>query len=75
MTIGMLSPNPENTRPYFRKLWKLKEKIEAEKIPEVQMKYFSMGMSEDYLIALEEGSNMLRLGTIIFGVRNYGGTN
>ena len=75
MTIGMLSPNPENTRPYFRKLWKLKEKIEAEKIPEVQMKYISMGMSEDYLIALEEGSNMLRLGTIIFGTRNYGGTN
>jgi hypothetical protein len=53
----------------------LKEKIEAEKIPEVQMKYISMGMSEDYLIALEEGSNMLRLGTIIFGARNYGGTN
>ena len=75
MTIGMLSPNPENTRPYFRKLWKLKEKIEAEKIPEVEMKYISMGMSEDYLIALEEGSNMLRLGTIIFGARNYGGTN
>ena len=75
MTIGMLSPDPKNTRPYFRKLWKLKEKIEDEKIPEVEMKYISMGMSEDYLVALEEGSNMLRLGTIIFGPRNYGGTN
>ena len=61
MTIGMLSPNPENTRPYFRKLWKLKEKIEAEKIPEVQMKYISMGMSEDYLIALEEGLSLIHI--------------
>ncbi len=72
MTIGMLSENPEDTRIYFKQLRELAEKIRSEEVPGLEMKYLSMGMSADYLIALEEGSNMLRLGSVIFGARNYG---
>ncbi|MFO8145199.1 MAG: YggS family pyridoxal phosphate-dependent enzyme [Candidatus Syntrophosphaera sp.] len=73
MTIGMLSNNIEDTRPYFKQLRKLAEKIRKEEVPGLEMKYLSMGMSADHLIALEEGANMLRLGSVIFGDRNYGG--
>ncbi|MGC9362769.1 MAG: YggS family pyridoxal phosphate-dependent enzyme, partial [Candidatus Syntrophosphaera sp.] len=72
MTIGMLSDNPEDTRVYFTQLRQIAEKIRREAVPGLEMKYLSMGMSGDYLIALEEGSNMLRLGSVIFGARNYG---
>lgn len=75
MTIGLMSIDPERTRPYFKQLRELAEKIGQESIPGVEMKYLSMGMSDDYLVALEEGSNMLRLGSILFGARNYGGVN
>jgi pyridoxal phosphate enzyme (YggS family) len=75
MTIGLMSIDPERTRPHFRALRELFEKIEAHPIPGVEMIYLSMGMSDDYLVALEEGSNMLRLGSALFGARNYGGGN
>ena len=73
MTIGMMSIDPERTRPYFRQLMALAGKLGAENIPGVELKYISMGMSDDYLVALEEGSNMLRLGSALFGARQYGG--
>lgn len=73
MTIGMMSIDPERTRPYFRQLMALAGKLGAENIPGVELKYLSMGMSDDYLVALEEGSNMLRLGSALFGARQYGG--
>ncbi|MBW6513133.1 MAG: YggS family pyridoxal phosphate-dependent enzyme [Candidatus Syntrophosphaera sp.] len=72
MTIGLMSIDPERTRPYFRQLRELAAKIGQQAIPGVEMKYLSMGMSDDYLVALEEGSNMLRLGSALFGARNYG---
>lgn len=71
MTIGLMSIDPERTRPCFTRLKSLYDKLAA--VPGVEMKYLSMGMSDDYLVALEEGSNMLRLGSALFGARNYGG--
>ncbi len=73
MTIGLMSIDPERTRPYFTQLRELSAAITKHQIPGVEMKYLSMGMSDDYLVALEEGSNMLRLGSALFGPRNYGG--
>ncbi|MEN6445261.1 MAG: YggS family pyridoxal phosphate-dependent enzyme [Candidatus Cloacimonas sp.] len=71
MTIGMLGEK-EISRPLFAKMKCLFEELKSLEIPGVEMKYLSMGMSDDYTIALEEGSNLLRIGTAIFGERNYG---
>jgi len=71
MTIGMLA-EAEVSRPLFAKMKYLFEEIKELTIPNVEMKYLSMGMSNDYVQALEEGSNMLRIGTGIFGERSYG---
>ena len=71
MTIGMLA-EPEVSRPLFARMKSLFEEIKALAIPNVDMQYLSMGMSNDYVQALEEGSNMLRIGTAIFGERSYG---
>ena len=62
-------------RGNFRELKKLFDELAADAIPGVEMKYLSMGMTSDYDIALEEGSNMLRIGTAIFGKRNISGNN
>jgi pyridoxal phosphate enzyme (YggS family) len=70
MTIGKLHPNPEISRPYFKQLKELFDKIRAE-FPE-GFDYLSMGMSHDWQIALQEGANMLRIGSAIFGERHYG---
>ena len=69
MTIGLFSDNPEDTRPCFRKLKSLFEKIKSAHIPNVEMCYLSMGMTSDFEVAIEEGSNMVRVGTGIFGPR------
>jgi PLP dependent protein len=73
MTIGALSASvagdPEKVRPYFRKLSELSQFIGAQKIPGVSMDYLSMGMSLDYIPAIEEGANLIRIGTAIFGKR------
>ena len=73
MTIGLMSIDAERTRPYFRQLRELRDKIGRQNIPGVELDYLSMGMSDDFEVALEEGSNMLRLGSVLFGQRNYGG--
>jgi len=65
MTIVPLI-EPEATRPYFRKMRELFEKIREAKIDGVQMKHLSMGMSEDFPIAIEEGATMIRLGRAVF---------
>jgi len=72
MTIGLMSIDAEKTRPYFTMLRELFERFGKLEIPGVEMRYLSMGMSDDYLVALEEGSNMLRLGSALFGARDYG---
>ena len=69
MTMGPRSGNPEDVRPYFRRTRKIFEKIKALDLPNVNMKYLSMGMSNSYGVAIEEGSNMVRIGTAIFGKR------
>ena len=68
MTIPPYSENPEDSRPYFRRLRELKEEL-SEKFSNIDFKYLSMGMTNDYLVAIEEGANMVRLGTAIFGPR------
>ena len=71
MTIGPYVNDPENSRPYFRETRKLFEEIGRLGLSGVEMKYLSMGMTDTYKIALEEGANIVRLGTRIFGERNY----
>jgi len=69
MTMGPRFGNPEDVRPYFRRTKRIFEKIKALDLPNVDMKYLSMGMTNSYKIAIEEGSNMVRIGTAIFGKR------
>ena len=70
MTIGTFSENPEDSRMYFAKLRELKEKLEDCNLGKSKMKYLSMGMTNDFEVAIEEGANMVRIGTAIFGRRN-----
>jgi len=67
--MGPRFGDPEDSRPYFRKTKDIFEKIRALNLPNVNMKYLSMGMSNSYKVAIEEGSNMIRLGTVVFGDR------
>lgn len=71
MTMGPFAGNPEDSRPYFQKTRKLFEALKGMALPGVEMKYLSMGMSNSYKIALEEGANMVRIGTRLFGERHY----
>jgi len=71
MTMGPLSQNPEDSRPYFVAMKKLFDRIKAVNLPNVEMKYLSMGMTSSYQVALEEGANIVRVGTKIFGERKY----
>jgi len=66
MTIGRLSPSPEANRPAFALLKDLAEKVETEQFPGVTMQYLSMGMTNDFEIAIEEGANLVRIGRAIF---------
>ena len=69
MTMGPRFGNPEDARPYFKETFKIFEALKRKSIPNVQMKYLSMGMSNTYLVAIEEGANIIRVGTKIFGER------
>jgi len=69
MTIAPLVENPETVRYVFRELRKLLIDIRQENIDNINMDFLSMGMSNDFEIAVEEGSNMIRVGTAIFGRR------
>ncbi|MGE5629645.1 MAG: YggS family pyridoxal phosphate-dependent enzyme [Caulobacteraceae bacterium] len=71
MTIAPNYEDRELVRPVFRKLREKFEMLAKAGIPNVEMKFLSMGMTNDYKIAVEEGSNMIRVGTGIFGKRNY----
>ena len=67
MTMGPRSGNPDDVRPYFRRVKGILEQIRSLNLPNVDMKYLSMGMTNSYQVAIEEGSNMVRIGTAIFG--------
>ncbi len=69
MTIPPFSDTPEETRPYFRQLRALAEHLERSHIPSVSMRELSMGMTNDFEVAIEEGATQVRLGTAIFGPR------
>ena len=71
MTMGPFTGDPEDARPYFQKTKAIFERLKEMDIPGVEMKYLSMGMSNSYKVALEEGANMVRIGTKIFGERDY----
>ena len=71
MTIGLMSIDPKD-QTLFCHAERAFERFGKLEIPGVEMRYLSMGMSDDYLVALEEGSNMLRLGSVLFGARDYG---
>ena len=71
MAIPPICENPQQNRPYFGKMKKLFIDIADKKIDNSNMDILSMGMSDDYEVAIEEGANMVRLGTALFGRRNY----
>jgi pyridoxal phosphate enzyme (YggS family) len=69
MTVPPFTDDPQDARPYFRKLRELRDNIAARKHPGVNMDVISMGMSHDFEVAIEEGSTCVRVGTAIFGER------
>ena len=71
MTIAPFVENAEENRMFFRQLKKLSVDIEAKNINNVSMSVLSMGMTGDYQVAVQEGATMVRVGTGIFGERNY----
>ena len=71
MTIAPFVSDPEENRKYFANLRKLSVDIGKEKVDNVNMSILSMGMTNDFEIAIEEGATMIRVGTAIFGERNY----
>ncbi len=72
MTIAPFVTNPEDNREYFRQIRELAVDIRRKNIDNVNMSVLSMGMTGDYMVAIEEGATMVRVGTGIFGERNYG---
>lgn len=71
MSIAPNTDNPEENRKYFRRLKQLSVDITRENVDNVSMKVLSMGMTNDYVVAVEEGSTCVRVGTGIFGERDY----
>lgn len=71
MTIAPYTEDKEDTRKYFKQLKSLFDYISTLKFKNSSMVYLSMGMSNDYDIAIEEGANLIRVGSAIFGERNY----
>lgn len=71
MTIAPFVDDPEDNRVYFRKLKDLSLDIQSKSIDNIDMSVLSMGMTNDYEVAVEEGATLVRVGTGIFGARNY----
>ena len=72
--LMMIAPNYEDVekcRPLFNQMYELYERLKSRKLNNSDIKYLSMGMTHDYKIAIEEGANVVRIGTAIFGARNY----
>ena len=70
MTMGPVGEEPESVRPYFAETKGLFDELARLDLPNVRMKILSMGMSDSYRVAIEEGSTMIRLGTVLFGPRS-----
>ena len=69
MAVPPAAGDPEKARPYFRALRELREKLKSPSPPNVALRELSMGMTDDYPVAVEEGATMVRIGTAIFGPR------
>ena len=69
MTMGPWAGDPEDARPYFTETKKLFDRFKELDIPGAKMDYLSMGMTNSYKVAIEEGANIVRIGTKIFGTR------
>lgn len=69
MTVGAFLPDPEKVRPCFKLLKELRDQIQGVPLENVELKYLSMGMTNDFEVAIEEGANMVRIGRAIFGER------
>lgn len=74
MTIAPLVDNPEKARPVFRALRELRDRLQNE-VPECSWQHLSMGMTNDYQVAIEEGATIVRIGRAIFGERIKKGTS
>lgn len=72
MTIAPYREDPEDVRLYFRQMRQLYDRLSAIDHPGLDFRYLSMGMSNDRVVAVEEGSTLIRVGTAIFGARDYG---
>jgi len=70
MTMGPIFGNPEDARPYFKTTKLIFDRLIKAGIPNVEMRYLSMGMSNSYKVAIEEGANIVRIGTKLFGERS-----
>lgn len=71
MTVAPFVDNPEDNREYFSQMKKLFVDIKDKNYNNIDMKYLSMGMTNDYEVAIEEGANIVRIGTGLFGARDY----
>ncbi len=69
MTMGPFVDNPELLRPCFRLTRTIFDDLKSKNLPDTEMKWLSMGMSDSYRIAIEEGANLVRIGTLIYGPR------
>ena len=69
MVLPPWAENPEDARPWFRRLRQLRDRLEAEGVPRARLRELSMGMSHDFEVAVEEGATIVRVGTAIFGTR------
>ena len=71
MTSAPFTDNPEDNRQYFRQLKQLCVDLKDKNIDNTSMDFLSMGMTNDFEVAIEEGATHIRVGTAIFGERNY----
>ena len=69
MTMGPRYGDPEDARPYFRATREAFDRLAMANLPGIEMRHLSMGMSNSYQVAIEEGANVVRLGTVLFGER------
>jgi len=71
MLLPPASENPGDARPYFKELIAVRNRLIRQGVPEAMLRHLSMGMSHDFETAVEEGATIVRVGTAIFGARNY----
>jgi uncharacterized pyridoxal phosphate-containing UPF0001 family protein len=69
MTMGPFEGDPEDSRPYFKETRRVWEELRALAVPGAEMRHLSMGMTNSWRVAVEEGATMVRIGTAIFGPR------